>query len=141
MHIHQREDLYSEAANQMAMAVNLNLSPKWASSSSSSSSSQLPTNINMADSCTARFGLSLGSGKISNGGGSIRFRLRPSRGATMTVRSSLETTGPTATVGQVTEVDKDTFWPIVKSAGDKAVVLDMYTQWYNYLLSMLLSLN
>jgi thioredoxin 1 len=29
----------------------------------------------------------------------------------------------------VTEVDKDTFWPIVKAAGDKIVVLDMYTQW------------
>ncbi|KAF2286421.1 hypothetical protein GH714_016838 [Hevea brasiliensis] len=45
------------------------------------------------------------------------------------VRSSLDTVGPTATVGQVTEVTKDTFWPIVKSAGDKTVVLDMYTQW------------
>ncbi|PON89098.1 Thioredoxin [Trema orientale] len=43
------------------------------------------------------------------------------------VRSSLETVGPT--VGKVTEVNKDTFWPIVKAAGDKAVVLDMYTQW------------
>ncbi|CAM6093154.1 unnamed protein product [Calypogeia fissa] len=32
-------------------------------------------------------------------------------------------------VGGVTEVDKDTFWPIVKSAGEKVVVLDMYTQW------------
>ncbi|CAK7340153.1 unnamed protein product [Dovyalis caffra] len=46
-----------------------------------------------------------------------------------TVRSSLDTSGPTATVGQVTEVSKDTFWPIVNSAGDKTVVLDMYTQW------------
>ncbi|KAF5745876.1 thioredoxin F-type chloroplastic [Tripterygium wilfordii] len=45
------------------------------------------------------------------------------------VRSSLDTVGPTATVGQVTEVNKDTFWPIVKSAGEKTVVLDMYTQW------------
>ncbi|KAL1542591.1 thioredoxin F-type, chloroplastic-like isoform X2 [Salvia divinorum] len=34
-----------------------------------------------------------------------------------------------AAVGQVTEVNKDTFWPIVKAAGDKIVVLDMYTQW------------
>lgn len=33
------------------------------------------------------------------------------------------------TVGQVTEVNKDTFWPIVNAAGDKTVVLDMYTQW------------
>lgn len=43
------------------------------------------------------------------------------------VRSSLDTAGPT--VGQVTEVNKDTFWPIVKAAADKTVVLDMYTQW------------
>lgn len=32
-------------------------------------------------------------------------------------------------VGEVTEVDKDTFWPLVNAAGDKIVVLDMYTQW------------
>ncbi|OWM72305.1 hypothetical protein CDL15_Pgr018190 [Punica granatum] len=31
-------------------------------------------------------------------------------------------------VGQVTEVGKDTFWPIVEAAGEKTVVLDMYTQ-------------
>lgn len=45
------------------------------------------------------------------------------------VRSSLETAGPTVVVGQVTEVCKDTFWPLVNAAGDKTVVLDMYTQW------------
>lgn len=44
------------------------------------------------------------------------------------VRSSLETLRPT--VGKVTEVNKDSFWPIVNAAGDKTVVLDMYTQWY-----------
>ncbi|KAE8681260.1 Thioredoxin F-type [Hibiscus syriacus] len=49
------------------------------------------------------------------------------KGAVGKVRSSLETAG--ATVGQVTEVTKDTFWPIVKAAEDKTVVLDMYTQW------------
>ncbi|EXC29957.1 Thioredoxin F-type [Morus notabilis] len=43
------------------------------------------------------------------------------------VRSSLETLRPT--VGKVTEVNKDSFWPIVNAAGDKTVVLDMYTQW------------
>ena len=43
-------------------------------------------------------------------------------------RCSLETVN--VSVGEVTEVDKDTFWPIVKAAGDKLVVLDMYTQWY-----------
>lgn len=41
----------------------------------------------------------------------------------------MDTAGPTSAVGQVTEVTKDTFWPIVNSAGDKTVVLDMYTQW------------
>ncbi|XP_038693056.1 thioredoxin F-type, chloroplastic-like isoform X2 [Tripterygium wilfordii] len=59
-----------------------------------------------------------------NGGEKRRRRSRAFR-----VRSSLDTAGPTATVGQVTEVNKDTFWPIVKSAGEKTVVLDMYTQW------------
>ncbi|GAY34861.1 hypothetical protein CUMW_277300 [Citrus unshiu] len=50
-------------------------------------------------------------------------------GGVFTVRSSLEIAG--ATVGEVTEVNKDTFWPIVKAAGDKTVVLDMYTQCLN----------
>ncbi|KAG8380322.1 hypothetical protein BUALT_Bualt06G0003600 [Buddleja alternifolia] len=48
------------------------------------------------------------------------------------VNCSLDATASSsavAEVGKVTEVDKDTFWPIVKAAGDKAVVLDMYTQW------------
>ncbi|PKA60908.1 Thioredoxin F2, chloroplastic [Apostasia shenzhenica] len=50
------------------------------------------------------------------------------RGAMVSpVRSSLETVEPT--VGQVTEVNKDTFWPLVKAAVPKIVVLDMYTQW------------
>ncbi|OVA01677.1 Thioredoxin [Macleaya cordata] len=44
-----------------------------------------------------------------------------------TVKSSLDMAGPV--VGQVTEVNKDTFWPLVKAAADKVVVLDMYTQW------------
>ncbi|KAL9996501.1 hypothetical protein Hdeb2414_s0695g00936581 [Helianthus debilis subsp. tardiflorus] len=46
----------------------------------------------------------------------------------LTVRSSLEASGTAVVVGVVTEVDKDTFWPIVNAAGDKTVVLDMYTQ-------------
>lgn len=40
-----------------------------------------------------------------------------------------------ASTGQVTEVNKDNFWPIVRAAGDKIVVLDMYTQWYASYLS------
>ena len=31
-------------------------------------------------------------------------------------------------VGEVPEVDKDSFWPTVDGAGDKVVVLDMYTK-------------
>ncbi|XP_057801787.1 thioredoxin F-type, chloroplastic-like [Salvia miltiorrhiza] len=54
------------------------------------------------------------------------------------VRCSLDVTAETAAevaavavaeVGKVTDVTKDTFWPIVKAAGDKTVVVDMYTQW------------
>ncbi|WP_411026194.1 thioredoxin family protein, partial [Salmonella sp. s58078] len=44
------------------------------------------------------------------------------------IRSSLQENA-TVTVGQVTEVSKDTFWPLVEAAADKTVVLDMYTQW------------
>uniref|UniRef100_A0A7N0U6V2 Thioredoxin domain-containing protein n=1 Tax=Kalanchoe fedtschenkoi TaxID=63787 RepID=A0A7N0U6V2_KALFE len=55
--------------------------------------------------------------------GMLRVRRRTVSGC---VRSSLETA---AVVGKVTEVDKDSFWPIVEAAGDKLVVLDMYTQW------------
>lgn len=42
-------------------------------------------------------------------------------------RASVKTVEPA--IGQVTEVDKDSFWPAVDAAGDKVVVLDMYTQW------------
>ncbi|GAB2277177.1 hypothetical protein Dimus_011884 [Dionaea muscipula] len=45
------------------------------------------------------------------------------------VRSGLETVSDETLIGRVTEVTKDTFWPIVNGAGDKTVVLDMYTQW------------
>jgi thioredoxin 1 len=43
----------------------------------------------------------------------------------LVVRRSVEG----ATAGGVTEVEKDTFWPFVKDAAEKVVVLDMYTQW------------
>eukprot|EP00850_Spirogloea_muscicola_P021429 SM000249S08240 [mRNA] locus=s249:13273:14359:+ [translate_table: standard] len=35
----------------------------------------------------------------------------------------------TATAGGVAEVDKDSFHPALDAAGDRLVVLDMYTQW------------
>ncbi|KAI3459128.1 hypothetical protein Pfo_015791 [Paulownia fortunei] len=59
---------------------------------------------------------------------------RKERGLSMSLRvkASLDATAAAAAVaevGKVTEVTKDTFWPIVKAAGDKTVVLDMYTQW------------
>ncbi|KFK25880.1 hypothetical protein AALP_AA8G174200 [Arabis alpina] len=64
------------------------------------------------------------SGFISGGGVVLDSG---KRGGSYAVRCSLETVN--VSVGQVTEVDKDTFWPIVKAAGEKIVVLDMYTQW------------
>lgn len=66
------------------------------------------------------------TGFCSGGGGVLD--LRKKIGSCVVVRCSLETLN--VSVGEVTEVDKDTFWPIVKAAGDKLVVLDMYTQWY-----------
>ncbi|KAH7571341.1 hypothetical protein JRO89_XS04G0026400 [Xanthoceras sorbifolium] len=58
---------------------------------------------------------------------SANARKTKRNGSAFTVRSSLDTVVPA--VGQVTEVSNDTFWPIVEAAGDKTVVLDMYTQW------------
>ncbi|KAL2526210.1 Thioredoxin F1 [Abeliophyllum distichum] len=57
---------------------------------------------------------------------SMRWRAKSSLDTTEAAASASE---DVAVVGQVTAVDKDTFWPIVKAAGDKTVVLDMYTQW------------
>lgn len=54
------------------------------------------------------------------------------------VNSSLDMAEPV--IGQVTEVNKDTFWPLVQAAGDKTVVLDMYTQWYIFNMTQLLLL-
>ncbi|CAM8914603.1 unnamed protein product [Rhodiola kirilowii] len=56
----------------------------------------------------------------SSVGGVPRVRRRTVSGCTLKTE---------AVVGTVSEVDKDTFWPIVEAAGDKTVVLDMYTQW------------
>lgn len=53
-----------------------------------------------------------------------------SRRVCLKVKASLDAAAAgVSTAGGVTEVNKDTFWPIVKAAGEKAVVLDMYTQW------------
>ncbi|XVF41476.1 hypothetical protein PTKIN_Ptkin01aG0282700 [Pterospermum kingtungense] len=69
----------------------------------------------------------LESASLKKGKAISNFKVSERNGAVLKVRSSLETAG--ATVGQVTEVTKDTFWPIVNAAGDKTLVLDMYTQW------------
>ncbi|KAK7243231.1 hypothetical protein RIF29_38022 [Crotalaria pallida] len=112
------------------MALNLSLSPSMvvvvdtSSSSSSSSSSYLTRSGSSSRVITKN-----GNNSVSNLNLSLSFRSVRKSASVVTVRSSLETTGPTVTVGQVTEVNKDTFWPIVKAAGDKTVVLDMYTQW------------
>lgn len=59
---------------------------------------------------------------VLKAGGRLRLLVKASLDSTAT-------TTTTPTLGKVTEVNKDTFWPIVEAAGDKPVVLDMYTQW------------
>lgn len=58
---------------------------------------------------------------------SVKIAGRTPRSGLGAVRCSVET--DVTAIGQVTQVDKDSFWPIVRSAGAKTVVLDMYTQW------------
>ncbi|KAL1360581.1 hypothetical protein HN51_005966 [Arachis hypogaea] len=110
------------------MALNLCASSpkcKWVSSNpsmmldsspKSSSFSSCSNKIKMASTLT-----------LTTSKSNMRRSVRSTR--LLSVRCSLETAGPTVTVGQVTEVNKDTFWPIVNAAADKTVVLDMYTQW------------
>ncbi|XP_019431639.1 PREDICTED: thioredoxin F-type, chloroplastic-like [Lupinus angustifolius] len=108
----------------MIMAINLNLSlgsPSMVVIDTSSSSSS--TRLSSHGSYVSKNG-NIGS-KLSLSFRSVSMR----KSASVSVKSSLETTGPIVTVGKVTEVNNDTFWPIVKAAGDKTVVLDMYTQW------------
>ncbi|CAJ1823388.1 unnamed protein product [Sphenostylis stenocarpa] len=104
------------------MALNLCVSPKckWVASPSLDSGSSLRPSLG---SCFVNINIASVSLNLSAGTRSLSLR------RSVSVRCSLETAGPTVTVGQVTEVNKDTFWPIVKAAGDKTVVLDMYTQW------------
>ena len=70
-------------------------------------------------------GVAAKTGSCSGVGGVLDLRKRI--GGSCVARCSLETVN--VSVGEVTEVDRDTFWPVVKAAGDKLVVLDMYTQW------------
>uniref|UniRef100_A0A804RDB8 Thioredoxin domain-containing protein n=1 Tax=Zea mays TaxID=4577 RepID=A0A804RDB8_MAIZE len=59
----------------------------------------------------------------------LRLPISSSHGLASTPAPISTTTCRPAVTGQVTEVNKDTFWPIVEAAGDKVVVLDMYTEW------------
>ncbi|OIW20518.1 hypothetical protein TanjilG_14047 [Lupinus angustifolius] len=105
----------------MTMALNLNLflgSPSMVVVDTSSNA-----RLSSHGSCVYK------NGNISNNLSISLRSVSKRKSACFSVRSSLETTGATVTVGQVTEVNKDTFWPIVKAAEDKTVVLDMYTQW------------
>ncbi|KAH7443850.1 hypothetical protein KP509_02G053000 [Ceratopteris richardii] len=45
------------------------------------------------------------------------------------VTRAAEQTASATEVGGVTEVTQETFWPVMEAAGDKIVVLDLYTQW------------
>ncbi|WJX77385.1 hypothetical protein P8452_60701 [Trifolium repens] len=104
------------------MALNLCTSPKWIGTTVFDSGSSSKLLLGSSSSSTTSFSI-LSSKSVGLKSLSLR------KSGSVSVRSSLETTGPTVTVGQVTEVNKDTFWPIVNAAGDKTVVLDMYTQW------------
>ncbi|CAK9140119.1 unnamed protein product [Ilex paraguariensis] len=95
-----------------------------------------PSSIGLVPCASSSWSAKLSSMVCVAGGGSIREKRVTVMGMNMKknkkvgcvkVWSSLDTAGPVV-VGQVTEVCKDTFWPIVKAAGDKTVVLDMYTQ-------------
>lgn len=130
----RRQGIIGKSMITMALNLNLSLSPKckWVGSpsmmvvdtSSSSSSSSLGSSKN---------GNNIAASNLSLSFSTVSVRRKRRSASSNTVRSSLETAGPTVTVGKVTEVNKDTFWPIVKAAGDKTVVLDMYTQWYQNL--------
>ncbi|CAL9132570.1 unnamed protein product [Musa acuminata var. zebrina] len=99
---------------QLEMALRIAFSaPSIRSPSSSSSCTPSASSLNRSLGCRPQRRSSGGSLGASGAGGRA-----------VAARSSLETA-----VGQVTEVDRDTFWPLVKAAGDRVVVLDMYTQW------------
>lgn len=52
------------------------------------------------------------------------------RAASVVRRSAESPSGSVeVAVGGITEVGNDTFYPFLKDAGEKVVVLDMYTQW------------
>nr|CAB3479213.1 unnamed protein product [Digitaria exilis] len=74
-----------------------------------------------------RFPALVGSSAVSQKRSLTMMMGSKMKGVTVVRSSSSETTSieVEAVTGQVTEVTKDTFWPIVKAAGDKVVVLDM----------------
>ncbi|KAJ6802829.1 thioredoxin F2, chloroplastic-like [Iris pallida] len=107
----------------MALQISLpSPAPSFLSSSSSSSSSRRHVfySPNRSLALSADLSLRTRTGRVAKRG--LGRGVGP-----VSVRSSLETAA--VTVGQVTEVNKDTFWPLVEAAGPKLVVLDMYTQW------------
>ncbi|RZC88972.1 hypothetical protein C5167_030666 [Papaver somniferum] len=111
----------------MALQVSLSSSSMLSTPSSGGSSRSVSQSVVVAD----HLKFSTGGQRISKVFKSVSLRNSENRrGARVfTVQSSLDIASPV--VGQVTEVDKDTFWPLVKgaTAEDKIVVLDMYTQW------------
>nr|P09856.2 RecName: Full=Thioredoxin F-type, chloroplastic; Short=Trx-F; Flags: Precursor [Spinacia oleracea]CAA33082.1 unnamed protein product [Spinacia oleracea] len=113
------------------MALHLSLSHQsWTSPAHPITSSD-PTRSSVPGTGLSRRVDFLGSCKINGVFVVKRKDRRRMRGGE--VRASMEqalgTQEMEAIVGKVTEVNKDTFWPIVKAAGDKPVVLDMFTQW------------
>ncbi|XP_039158316.1 uncharacterized protein LOC104439124 [Eucalyptus grandis] len=113
-----RQSSHGSSALSLSASSSLrsqNSVPCLSSSGSSSSSSAISSSRWCWLGCKNVSSLRAG-GNVGRGGNGV------------VVKCSVDTTG-VYTVGKVTEVDKDTFWPIVNSAFDKTVVLDMYTQW------------
>ncbi|KAF7847134.1 hypothetical protein BT93_L3333 [Corymbia citriodora subsp. variegata] len=104
----------------MALQVSLSNPPSLCSSSAGNSALSIPSSSSSSVVPSSPSSKPLKSVRIAGraprrgGGGGV-------------VSCGVETAVPA--IGQVTEVDKDSFWPIVRSAGAKTVVLDMYTQW------------
>ncbi|KAK1315368.1 hypothetical protein QJS10_CPA06g01124 [Acorus calamus] len=109
-------------------ALQITLSSCTPSSTMRALSSSLSSSLSCSRSLVPCNNKSCPSGVVLRGSRSLEKKTTGS-GALVVWCSSMETTTVEVEVGKVTEVNKDTFWPIVKAAGSKVVVLDMYTQW------------
>ncbi|OAY84468.1 Thioredoxin F-type, chloroplastic [Ananas comosus] len=123
----------------MALGLSLSSSPSLRSATSLPSSSSLSTTSIGPKRRLDWAGPRRASGSVAASKEASAARSpEPARAGLEAAAAAAAAATAEAVVGQVTEVGKDTFWPIVEAAEDKIVVLDMYTQWYescpNYVL-------